>query len=68
VLDLANHRNGYYFAKDGLKFTFKRKDDLLYKVSRDAVDHYRKMVKLTNDATVRTLSKPIKLVSHPKKM
>ena len=66
--ELANYRNGYYLAKDGLKFTFKRKDDLLYKVSRDAVDHYRKMVKLTNDATVRTLPKPIKLVSHPKKM
>ena len=66
--ELANYRNGYYLAKDGLKFTFKRKDDLLYKVSRDAVDHYRKMVKLTNDATVRTLPKPTKLVSHPKKM
>ena len=55
-----------YFAKSGMKFTFKSKDDLLYKASRDAVDHFRKMVRMTNDATVRTLAKPTKLVGPPK--
>ena len=62
----------YYtlYAKEGTKIEKKRKDDslkYLYRTSRDIVEHFRKMSKMTDDSRVRTIPKPIKLPSHPKK-
>ena len=62
----------YYtlYAKEGTKIERKRKDDslkYLYRTSRDIVEHFRKMSKMTDDSRVRTMPKPIKLPSHPKK-
>lgn len=53
-------------AKEGMKFTFKSKDDLLYKTARDAADHFRKMSKISSDAHNRKRIKIEKLTSHPK--
>ena len=61
---------GVYSAKEGTKIEKKRKDDslkYLYRTSRDIVEHFRKMSKMTDDSRVRTMPKPIKLPSHPKK-
>ena len=62
----------YYtlYAKEGTKIERKRKDDslkYLYKTSKDVVEHFRKMSKMTDDSRVKTMPKPIKLPSHPKK-
>ena len=62
----------YYtlYAKEGTKIERKRKDDslkYLYRTSRDIVEHFRKMSKMTDDSRVKTMPKPIKLPSHPKK-
>ena len=62
----------YYtlYAKEGTKITKKHKDTsdkFLYKTSRDIVEHFRKMSKMTDDSRIKTLPKPIKLTSHPKK-
>lgn len=61
---------GIYSAKEGTKIERKRKDDslkYLYRTSRDIVEHFRKMSKMTDDSRVRTMPKSIKLPSHPKK-
>ena len=63
----------YYtlYAKEGTKITRKHKDTsdkFLYKTSRDIVEHFRKMSKMTDDSRIKTLPKPIKLTSHPRKM
>ena len=58
------------YGKEGTKIERKRKDDslkYLYKTSKDIVEHFRKMSKMTDDSRVRTMPKPIKLPSHPKK-
>ena len=61
-----NNRNGLITAKSGTKITHKKKDDLLYKSTRDVVEHFRKMSKLSSDALNRKTPKAEKLVSHPK--
>lgn len=58
--------NSIYYAKKGTKITTKRKDDLLYKTTKDNGDHYRKMIKLTSDARKRKRITIDKLTSHPK--
>lgn len=63
----------YYtlYAKEGTKITKKHKDTsdkFLYKTSKDIVEHFRKMSKMTDDSRIKTLPKPIKLTSHPRKM
>ena len=58
-----------YQAKSGTKLTYKNNSDkYLYKTSRDIVEHFRKMSKMTDDSRVRTLPKTVKLSSHPRKM
>lgn len=64
--DMLNRRSGKFFAKDGMKIQFKKKDDLLYKTAKDAVDHYRKMVKLTDDSTLKSFKKPLNVIKPPK--
>lgn len=56
------------YAKAGtkIKTTYKQKDDLLYKSTRDAVEHFRKMSKMSSDAHNRKQPKIQKLASHPK--
>ena len=54
------------YAKRGTKITFKQKDDLLYKTAKDAVDHFRKMVKMSSDAHNRKPIRAEKLISPPK--
>lgn len=59
------------YAKEGTKITKKHKDTsdkFLYKTSRDIVEHFRKMSKMTDDSRIKTLPKSIKLTSHPRKM
>ena len=56
----------YPYAKSGMKVTYKRKDDLLYKSARDAVEHFRKMSKISSDAQNRKKPKIEKLAPHPK--
>ena len=46
---------------------YSRDDKYLYKTSRDIVDHFRKMTKITDDSRIRTRGKTVKLSSHPKK-
>ena len=61
----------YYtlYAKSGTKITKKdTTDKYLYKTSRDIVEHFRRMSKITDDSRVRTMPKPIKTSSHPRKM
>jgi hypothetical protein len=56
-------------AKSGTKLTSKTSTgDILYKTARDAVEHFRKMYKMTDDSRIRTLPKSerVKLVGHPK--
>ena len=55
-----------YYAKDGVKLTFKSKDDLLYKTARDAAEHFRKMSKISSDGLNRKRIRIEKLTSHPK--
>lgn len=58
-----------HYAKSGTKLTYKNNTDkYLYKTSKDIVEHFRKMSKMTDDSRVRTLPKTIKLSSHPRKM
>lgn len=54
------------FAKKGTSLTLKQKDDLLYKSTRDAVEHFRKMSKIASDSYNRKRIKIDKLVSVPK--
>ena len=54
-------------AKSGTKLTYKdNTDKYLYKISKDIVDHFRKMSKMTDDSRIKTLPKSIKLNSSPK--
>lgn len=57
---------GVYSAKSGTKITHKKKDDLLYKSTKDVVEHFRKMSKMSSDAQNRKTPKIEKLTSHPK--
>ena len=55
-------------AKSGTKLEYKdNTDKYLYRTSRDIVEHFRKMSKMTDDSRIKTLPKSIKLTSHPKK-
>lgn len=54
------------FLKQGSKITHKKKDDLLYKSTKDVVEHFRKMSKMSLDAQNRKQPKIEKLTSHPK--
>lgn len=56
-----------YYGKRGTKMEYSRDDKYLYKTSRDIVDHFRKMTKITDDSRIRTRGKTVKLSSHPKK-
>lgn len=61
--------NRRQFAKSGTKIEYKDKTaKYLYKTSKDIVEHFRRMSKMTDDSRIRTLPKPIKLSSHPRKM
>lgn len=60
------NRNAISFTKSGGKITRKKKDDLLYKSTKDVVEHFRKMSKLSSDALNRKQIKIEKLTSHPK--
>ena len=55
-----------YFGEKGFKVKRVQKDDLLYKSTRDAVEHFRKMSKISSDALNRRPVKIEKLTSHPK--
>ncbi len=52
-----------WFGRRGGKFDHDA--ELLYKVSRDAVRHFREMSKQADDSRIKTLPKAIKLKSHP---
>lgn len=74
---LRKAKNNYYLinyysvkaAKSGMKITKKdTSDKFLYKTSRDIVEHFRKMSKMTDDSRIRTIPKPAKLSSHPRKI
>ena len=60
------NRNLVSFTKNGSKLTYKKKDDLLYKSSKDVVEHFRKMSKMSSDAQNRKQPKIEKLTPHPK--
>ena len=60
------NRNLIDFAKSGTKVTKKKKDDLLYKSTRDVVEHFRKMSKMSSDSYNRKTPKIEKLTSHPR--
>ena len=55
-----------YFGKTGMKITYKKKDDLLYKSTRDVVEHFRKMSKMSSDSYNRRTPKIEKLLPYPK--
>jgi hypothetical protein len=60
----------YYtlYAKSGTKITKKdTTDKYLYRTSRDIVEHFRRMSKMTDDSRIRTMPKAAKMPSHPKK-
>ena len=60
----------YYtlYAKSGTKITKKdTTDKYLYRTSRDIVEHFRRMSKMTDDSRIRTIPKAAKMPSHPKK-
>lgn len=54
----------YFFGKRGGKFDHDA--ELLYKVSRDAVKHFREMSKQTDDSRIKTLPKAVRLKGVPK--
>lgn len=61
------NEQGLYIAKSGTKLEYKDKSDkFLYKVSKDIVDHFRRITKMTDDSRVRTLPKTVKLTPRPK--
>ena len=61
----GGHRGSILFGKEGTKITHKKKEDLLYKSTKDAVEHFRKMSKMSDDSSKKPRSKQIKLASHP---
>lgn len=60
------YQNKSDYAKQGTKLIYKKKDDLLYKSTKDVIEHFRKMSKLSSDALNRKQLKIEKLTSHPK--
>lgn len=54
----------YFFGRRGGKFDHDA--ELLYKVSRDAVKHFREMSKQTDDSRIKTLPKAVRLKGIPK--
>lgn len=71
-IELMRKRPKYNYsiwsAKTGTKITRKRKEDLLYKSARDAVEHFRKMTKLQDDSYQKSRKSHYKLIPHPRKM
>ena len=61
-----NPRSYIDIVKTGGKITHKKKDDLLYKSTRDSVEHFRKMSKMSSDAQNRKRVKIEKLTPPPK--
>lgn len=56
------------YGKQGTKITKKDTTDrYLYRTSRDIVEHFRRMSKMTDDSRIRTMPKAAKMPSHPKK-
>lgn len=55
-------------AKNGTTITYKKKkkDDLLYKQVKDTVEHFRKMVKMSDDSRIRSSKKNERLILPPK--
>lgn len=53
------------FWKSGTKVTRKKKEDLLYKSTRDVVEHFRKMSKISSDAQNRKTPKIERFAPHP---
>ena len=73
AIEQAQKRKDYYnsrgtiFGKSGTKITRKeKKDELLYKSTKDAIEHFRKMSKLSSDGLNRRPITIQKLASHPK--
>jgi len=60
------NNNSLFWAKSGTKLAYRSSDDLLYKSTRDAVEHFRRMTKMTDDSYHKSRKKTPKLVSHPK--
>lgn len=65
LYNLQQHSNGLWLAKSGIKLTYKKKNDLLYKTARDAVDHFRKMSKMSDESTRKSRTKQVRLAPHP---
>ena len=65
-ISLLQQRRQTLFGEKGIKLTYKYKDDLLYKSTRDAVEHFRKMSKMSSDAQNRRKPKIERLAPHPK--
>ena len=65
---LEKYGESIYSAKKGSKLSYTQKDDLLYKVTKDVVKHFREMSKMADDSRIKTTSKKLKLIPHPKKM
>lgn len=72
-IELFNKRKKYYqsghnisFARKGTRITRKNSDNILYMSTRDVIEHFRKMTKLSSDAQNRKNPKIEKLTSHPK--
>ena len=56
------------YGKQGTKITKKdTTNKYLYRTSRDIVEHFRRMSKMTDDSRIRTMPKAAKMPSHPKK-
>ena len=71
IIMLQSRPTYTYSAKQGTKLEKKTKDEslkYLYKTSKDIVEHFRKMSKMTDDSRIKTLPKAIKLPTHPRKM
>lgn len=64
--DRMSSRHLINWSKSGSKITRKRKEDLLYKSTRDVIDHFRKISKIASDSYNRKQPKIEKLTSHPK--
>lgn len=65
----VNHPPRYattWFGRKGGRFNYDYDAELLYKVSRDAVKHFREMSKQTDESRIKTLPKAIKLKDPPK--
>lgn len=65
-LQIKAYQEKLLLGKSGTKIVKKTKNDLLYKSTRDAVEHFRKMSKISSDAQNRKRIKIDKLTPHPK--